>query len=96
MFEKRVVYYSLKFSLLQTVAVTIEDLVIYITEGLLHQRGIEFKPERFDGSFGYCWVTLWSGLMLPVWIDEPSTKGYSIVDRGPITQLLLDTWKQKS
>ena len=103
MFEKRMVYYSFKFFLLQAVAITFEGLVICIAKGLLRQRGIEFKPERSDGSFGgavlrvvgYCWVTLWFCLTLPVWIDEPSTKGYSIVDRGPITQFLLDTWKQR-
>jgi len=103
-FEKWMVYYLFKFFLLQAVAITFEDLVIYITKGLLCQRGIKFKPERSDGSFGgavlrvvgYCWVTLWFCLMLPAWMDEPRIKGYNSVDRGPITQFLLDIWKQRS
>ena len=104
MFERRLVYYSFKFFLLQAVAITFESFVIYTAKSLLHQRGIESKPERLDGSwegavlrvFGYCWVTLWFTLTLPVWLDEPDTKGFGSIDRGPITQFLLDTWKQRT
>jgi len=104
MFERRLVYYSFKFFLLQAVVITFENFVIYVTRGLLRQRGIELKPGKLDGSWGgavlkavgYCWVTLWFCLTLPVWLDEPDTKGFGSIDRGPITQFLLDTWKQRT
>ena len=104
MLERRMVYRSFKFFLLQAVAITFEDLVIYIAKGLLRQRGIGFKMEEFYGSWGgtvsrvigYCWVTLWFCLTVPVLLDELSTKGLCSVDRGPITQFLLDAWKQRS
>ena len=102
--QRRMVYNSFKFFLLQAVVITFEDFVIYIAKGLLRQRGIEFKQEKFDGSWvgavlrvvGYCWVTLWFCLTLPVWLDELNARGYSAMDKGPIAQFLLDTWKQRS
>ena len=101
-FRKRTVYYSFKFFLLQAVAITFEDFVIYIAKRLLRRKGIEFKPGEVCGSWaeavvkviGYCWVTLWFCLTLPVWLDEPNTVGLSSTDRGHITQFLLDTWKK--
>ena len=101
-FRKRTVYYSFKFFLLQAVAITFEDFIIYIAKRLLHWRGMEFKPGRADESWaevavrviGYCWVILWFCLTLPVWLDEPNTVGLSSTDRGHITQFLLDKWKQ--
>jgi len=102
MFERRMVYRSFKFFLLQAVAITFEDFAIYIAKRLLRQRGVELKPGKVDESsvgavmrvIGYCWVTLWFCLTLPVWVDEPSAAGFSSIDRGPITRFLLDTWKQ--
>ena len=101
-FRKRTVYYSFKFFLLQAVAITFEDFVIYIAKRLLRRKGIEFKLGKADESWaeaavrviGYCWVILWFCLTLPVWLDEPNTVGLSSTDRGHITQFLLDTWKQ--
>ena len=95
-------YYSFKFFLLQAVAITFEDFVIYIVKRLLRRKGIEFKPGEVCESWaeavvkviGYCWVTLWFCLTLPVWLDEPNTVGLSSTDRGHITQFLLDTWKK--
>ena len=100
--EKRMVYRSFKFFLLQAVAITCEDFVIYIAKCLLRWGGIEFKPGKADESwaeavvrvFGYCWVTLWFCLTLPPWLDELNAIGFNSSDRGPITQFLLDTWKQ--
>lgn len=104
MFEKRIVYYSFKFFLLQVVAITLEDLVIYTAKRLLRQGGVEFKADKSDGSWGrvvsravgYCWVTLWFCLTLPIWLDEPDTKGFGSIDGGPITRFLLDAWKQRA
>ena len=102
MFEKRMVYYSFKFFLLQAVAITFEDIAIHIAKRILRRRGVEVKPEKADESWaelvarvvGYCWVTLWFCSTLPIWVDEPNTVGFSSSDRGVITQLLLDTWEQ--
>ena len=102
MFERRLVYYSFKFFLLQAVAITFEDFVIYIAKRLLRWRGVEFRPGKTDESWaevvvrvvGYCWVTLWLCLTYPIYLDEPNTVGLSSTDRGPITQFLLDAWKR--
>ena len=102
MFERRVAYHSLKFFLLQAVAITFEDFVIYLAKCLLHQGGVELKPGKDDESWaeatvrviGYCWVILWFCLSLPVFVDEPSTLGFNSGDVKPITQFLLDRWKQ--
>jgi len=102
MFQKRLVYYSFKFFLLQPVAITLENLVIQAAKRLLSRRGIELKPGGFDGSWGgavvrvvgYCWVTLWFTLTAPIWLDELSAVGFDSIDRGPITKFLLDMWKR--
>ena len=102
MFQKRMVYYSFKFFLLQAVAITFENFVIYIAKRLLLWKGIEFKPGKADESWaeavvrviGYCWVILWFCLTMPLWIDESDTVGLSSTDRGPITQFLLDSWEK--
>ena len=102
MLEKRMVYRSFKFFLLQAAVITFEDFVIYIAKGLLRWGGIELKPGKADESwaeavvrvFGYCWVTLWFCWTLPMWLDEPNAAGLYSIDRGPITQFLLDRWKQ--
>ena len=96
------VYRAFKFFLLQAVSITFEDLVIYLAKGLLRRAGVELKPGRADWSWaeavvravGYCWVTLWFCLTLPVWLDELSSIGVGRLDRGAITQFLLDTWQQ--
>lgn len=102
MFERRMVYRSLKFCLLQAVVITFEDLIIHIATRLLRRKGIELKPGRNDERWaemvvravGYCWVVLWFCLTLPIWVDEANTVGFFSSDRGPITQFLLDAWKQ--
>ena len=98
-FRGRMVYYSFKFFLLQAIVITFEDFVIYIAKHLLGQRGVELlKPGKPDESWGgavvrvagYCWVTMWFCLMLPIWMDESNAIGLGIMDRGLITQYLLD------
>ena len=103
-FEKRMVYHPFKFFILQAVAITFEDFIIYVAKRLIRWRGIEFRPGKADESwtevavriFGYCWVTLWFCLTLPVWLDAPNSVGFGSVDRGVIPQFLLDTWKQRA
>ena len=102
MLEKRPAYHSFKFFLLQAVAITLEDFVVHVAKRVLHRRGIELAQGRLGEEWaeavarvaGYCWVTLWFCLTLPVWLDEPNTLGFSRGDRGPITQFLLDRWKR--
>ena len=99
---KGVAYPAIKFFPLQAVAITFEDSIIYIAKGLLRRGGIELKPGKADGSWagavvrviGYCWVTLWFCLVLPVWLDELNVVGFYSNDRRPISQFLLDRWKQ--
>jgi len=101
MLEKRLAYHSFKFFLLQAVVITFEDFAVYIAKRLLRLGGIQLKPGRVDENWaevvvrvmGYCWVTLWFCLTLPVWLDEPNTIGFISGDRGPITQFLLDRCK---
>lgn len=102
MLEKRMVYRSFKFFLLQAVAITFEDFMIYIGKCVLRWGGIELKPGRVDESWvelvvrviGYCWVTLWWCLSLPVWLDELNAMGWGSADRGLVTQFLLDAWER--
>ena len=101
MIEKRMVSRSFKFFLLQAVAITFEDFVIYIAERLLRRAGIELRRGKADDSWagaigraiGYCWVTLWVCSTLPVWLDGLNAAGWGSVDRGPITRFLLNKWK---
>ena len=93
MFEKRIVYRAIKFFSFQAVAITFEDLVIYIAKRLLLVLGVKLKPGKADESWvvrvvGYCWVILWLCFALPIVRDETST-----TSRGRIAQFLLDTWK---
>lgn len=102
MSQRRMVYHSFKFFLLQAVAITFEDLVIYIGKRLLLRRVIKLNPDRADGSWaeaaartaGYCWVTLWFCLTLPAWRDKTTAIGWDGADRLPISQLVLGAWKQ--
>lgn len=104
MVEKRMMSCTFKFFLLQAVAITFEDLFIYIAKRLLRRGGIELKPGRVDESWvevgvkviGYCWVILWFCLTLPVGLDDLSSIGFGRINRGRITQFLLDTWKQRA
>ena len=99
MIEKRVVYRSFNFFFLQAVAITFEDFVIYIAKGLLRRRRVELNTGKDDESWagavvrvvGYCWVTLWFCLSLPVWVDGLSAAGFGSLNRGPIVQFVLDT-----
>ena len=99
MMEKRMVYRSFKFFLLQAVGITFEDFVIYIAKRTFRWRGIELKPGKADESwveaairvFGYCWVTLWFCYTLPIHQDGLNALGFLNVERGPITRFLIDT-----
>lgn len=100
--EKRMVYRSYKFFLLQAVAITIEDFVIYIAKRSL-RRGENLKPgkvgpwtEVVTKFVGYCWVILWLTSTLPGWLDELNALGCGSTDRRPITQFVLDKWNRRA
>ena len=100
-FEKRMVYSSIKFFLLQAVVITFEDLIIYVAKRLLLPRGIIITPGRVGESWvevmvrvtGYCWVMLWLCLTWPPWQDERSAAGLNITDRGPIARFVAGGWE---
>lgn len=102
MLQRRLVYRSFTFFLLQAVAITFEDAVIYTAKRFLFSRGTELKPGKADESWaevvlrggGYCWVTLWFCLTLPAWIDETSATGFNNTDIRPIAQFILDARKR--
>jgi len=104
MVEKRIVYRSFKFFLLQAVIITLEDFVIYLAKRSLRQGGVELKLGKADESWGgtvvrvigYCWVTIWACLSFPIFLDGLSAVGWSRADRGPITQFLLNGWRQRA
>ena len=97
-YERRIVYRSFKFFILQAVAITLEDFVVYLSKRFLLQRGIKFSPGGADECWteavvrvvGYCWVILWFCLTLPVYVDEASAAGFYKTDRGSIAQFLFD------
>ena len=104
MLAKRMVYYSFKFFFLQAVAITFEDLVIYIAKRLLRRGGIGLKPRKANDSLlgvvvrviGYCWVILWLCLTVPVLLDEPNTRGFCSTDRKLIAGFLLNKWNKRA
>ena len=95
------IYGAPKFFLLQAVAITFEDFMIYIAKRLLRRGEIEFEPGKVDGSWGevvvrfvgYCWVTLWFCFTLPGWLGRADTIGPYNSDGGP-TAFLFNTWKE--
>ena len=99
MYERRAVYRSFIFFPLQAVAITFEDFVIYLAKRLLLRWGKKLNPGNTDESWvevvvrviGYCWVTLWFCLTLPIYTDGASLCGFYNVDRRRIAQFLLDT-----
>ena len=98
------VYRSFKFYLLQAVAITFEDFVIYIAKGLFRLVGVEVRVGKGDGSWpevvvrvvGYCWVTLWLCFSLPIWMDGLNAAGFSDFERWPVSQFLSDRWSHRA
>ena len=100
--EKRIVSRSVKFFVLQAVAITFEDLVIYMAKRISLFQEIKFASRKADGFWvkavarviGYCWVVLWLCISLPIWLDELCVMGLYDADRGPVAQFVLDAWEQ--
>jgi hypothetical protein len=104
MYEKRMVYRSFKFFPLQAVAITFEDLIIYLSKRLLLLCGAKINPGGANESWveaavrviGYCWVTLWFCLTVPMYLDEASAGGMYATNRYPIAQFSFTLWKRWS
>ena len=58
--------HSMKFYLLQAVAITCEDMVI----ALAARIGFSSRPNFFLKLMGFVWVFAWFTYSLPVWLDE--------------------------
>ena len=95
-YEKRIPSRSFKFFLLQPAVIAFEDFFIYITRSLFRRGGRAGKPWMVVvvRVIGYCWVTLWLCLTLPMWLDELNRLGFSSSDRRPIGQFLLNQWNR--
>ncbi|KAF9780801.1 membrane bound O-acyl transferase family-domain-containing protein [Thelephora terrestris] len=96
MCARRMIYDPCKFFLLQPIAITFEDFVIYLAKRspLLGGIGLGNRTGAVVRVAGYCWVMLWLCLALPVLTGEQSTIGFNDFDRGPIARFLFDKWKQ--
>ena len=100
--ERRVVLRSIKYFLLQAVAITCEDIVIYVAKRSLLVVGIKLTPEKLDGTrvgavvkvIGYCWVILWFSWAFPIWQDGLSVLGLSTMDRKPLAQFMFNAWER--
>ena len=75
--------YSVKFFLLQAVAITCEDAIIE----LAIKAGFSSKPNRFVKFIGFIWVFAWFAYSLPPWMEKSFHEGtidrlnYSLVLR---------------
>lgn len=102
MANQRVVYHSFKFFLLQALAITVEDFIVYIGKHVLFRRGIKLNPGRADENWadavarvmGYCWVTLWFCYTLPEWRDKSNGIGFDGAEKLPISRLVRTAWQQ--
>ena len=101
-FQRRVTEGTMKFFLIQAVAITFEDLVIRIAKRLPLFRGTKptsgkdngFRVRAVVRVIGYCWVVLWGCFSMPIWLDEVSALGSVYPDRGPIARFLWGTWER--
>ena len=100
--ERRVVLRSIKYFLLQAVAIMFEDIVIYVAKRSLLVVGIKLTPGKLDGTrigaivrvIGYCWVILWFSWAFPIWQDGLSVLGLSTMDRKPLAQFMFNAWER--
>ena len=99
-FQRRVTEGTMKFFLIQAVAITFEDLVIRIAKRLPLFRGTKptsgkdngFRVRAVVRVIGYCWVVLWLCFSLPIWLDELCAMGLYDTDGGPVAQFVWDAW----
>lgn len=73
---------TLQTFLLQAVAITFEDFVIWYTEPIRPKFGL------LNRAIGYIWVVLWITWSGPIWVDPMSVRGYG--SGGTVFRLLID------
>jgi hypothetical protein len=78
-----------RFFLFQAVAITIEDVVIWLA------RPLRAKLGWMGRAIGYVWVVLWLCSSAPLWFDQMSAKGYQVNDIGIMFEPLGDVWRSR-
>ena len=82
--------HSLKFFLLQAVAITCEDVII----ALAGRAGFSSKPNYFYKILGFVWVFAWFTYSLPIWLDETMdnwVSGVPVIRRN-LQSVLTTNW----
>jgi hypothetical protein len=88
---KRLPRSSIRFFLLQAVAITFEDFVIWLT------KPIHAKLGWLSRVIGYMWVMSWYVWSAPYWLDEMSARGQHLTNPGavfgsPLARDLRSRW----
>lgn len=79
--------FPLKFFLLQAVAITIEDFVIWCT------RSIRPKLGWLNKAIGFAWVVVWFTWSGPQWLDPMSANGGTVDGEGVVFKPLLNFFR---
>lgn len=83
--------FPIRFFLLQAVAITLEDFVIWLTKPIHASLG---RTSRF---IGYVWVVSWLVWSGPLWLDEMAARGYYVnapgaISGSPLVRDLTSRW----
>jgi len=84
-------WFSLRFFLLQAVAISFEDLVIRTVKPLCTET-----YSRANRILGYLWVISWFYWAGPLWLDPTSASGTHVCDKGVIFGRVWDLWNDYS
>jgi Membrane bound O-acyl transferase family len=79
--------FSLQFFLLQAIAISFEDFVIWSTKSMS-----AYWDPRISRTVGYVWVLGWFCFAIPMWLDPLTAANIHTVDRGDITTKVLNLW----
>lgn len=89
MVRRRLTSSTVRFFMLQAVAITLEDLFLWYTKALRSNPGVGW----LNRIVGYCWVIWWMTWSFPIFLDPMSVDGYTIGGAvfRPVADLLLAT-----
>ena len=79
--------HSIKFFLLQVVAIICEGAIITLAT----KAGLSSKPNSFVKFIGFVWVFTWFTYCLPLWLDQSIHEG--TMDDGLNFSLILGLWR---
>lgn len=68
------VFFTVRFFLLQAVAITVEDFVQWFTKSWRLKMGWTSK------AVGFCWVLVWFSWSAPLWFDYLNKNGNTTAD----------------